>query len=201
MNIIDILILAVLGSASSSTCTAALSAGCSAMAALIGAAAAAFAVSRRWRRGSRATTALTVASRIWISPAAVMRVARERADADRGALPVSGGVRQRGQHRARRDHDNPLLGRRSSSISLSIFQTRSAFWAATSSRRSVHPPSCCVQAAGAAIWMRLLRRRVRAGARRAAAVHLAALRADHSGGRAIAAPVLNTSRRRCLTAS
>ena len=56
-------------------------------------------------------------------------------------------------------------------------------------RRDVrHPPDLlCVRAAGAAPSGRADGRRVRAGARRAAAVHPFCARADHSGGRAGAA--------------
>lgn len=55
MNIIDILIMAVLGVSLIFGLYRGFISGVLSVAALIGAAAAAFAVSRRWRRGSRAT--------------------------------------------------------------------------------------------------------------------------------------------------
>ena len=198
MNIIDILILAVLGVSLIFGLYRGFISGVLSVAALIGAAAAAFAVSpslAAWLQGNDTLVNTLMyytdaGSRIKDLDLSLLTVSQ----VTQGALTqIMAGAQLPEQFQAAFINAvNTAPGATTMATLLSRFALDpqlSDLLSGLLYRRDVrHPPDLlCVRAAGAAPSGRADGRRVRAGARRAAAVHPLCARADHSGGRAGAA--------------
>ena len=204
MNIIDILILAVLGVSLIFGLYRGFISGVLSVAALIGAAAAAFAVSpslAAWLQGNDTLVNTLMyytdaGSRIKDLDLSLLTVSQ----VTQGALTqIMAGAQLPEQFQAafiNAVNTAPgattmatLLSQTIVNVSLSILSFLICFLGCPWPGRRLRRPSdlLCVRAAGAAPSGRADGRRVRAGARRAAAVHPLCARADHSGGRAGAA--------------